>query len=199
LAIELELKTVVTDPGALRQALESAGAVQRFHGMMRDRRLDRSGELGGRDEVLRVRSWTADEGGTGLAAVAWKGPTGVSPDGYKHREEVELSVDDSQVALRLFEALGYRVVESIDRYVEVFELDDTVARLEWYPRMDTLLEIEGPPAGIERVVRDTGLVREACVADPLARFAERYAERTGRPAILAEADLGSEAPGWTEA
>jgi adenylate cyclase class IV len=199
LAIELELKSVVTDPAALRRGLEQAGAVQRFHGMMRDRRLDRSGELSGRDEVLRVRLWSADAGTNELAEVAWKGPTGVSPDGYKHREELELGVDNGPVAVRLLEALGYRVVESIDRYVEVFELDDTVARLEWYPRMDVLLEIEGPPAGIERVVGATGLRREGCVADPLARFAERYTQRTGRPAILAEAGLGTEAPGWADA
>lgn len=199
MATELELKTIVTDPVVLREALEHVGAVQRFHGMMRDRRLDRAGELGGRDEVLRVRIWSADGGGNELSELAWKGPTGVSQDGYKHREELELTVDDGRAALRLFEALGYRVVEEIDRYVEVFELDDTLARIEWYPRMDILLEIEGPPEGIERVVRNTGLAREGCVADSLARFAERFSQRTGRPAILAEAGLDGEAPGWEHA
>src|SRR5262249_6075209 len=142
LATELELKAVVEQPVSLREKLVHAGAVLRFHGMMHDRRLDKAGELTARDEVLRVRSWSAEEAGPPVSEIAWKGPTTVSPAGYKHRDEVELSVDDHEAALRLLEALGYQVVEAIDRYVEVYEFDDTVARVEWYPRMDVLVEIE---------------------------------------------------------
>jgi len=198
LASELELKAVVPDPAALRQALDDGGAVLRFHGMMRDRRLDRAGELTGRDQVLRVRLWADEDGAAGLAEVAWKGPTTVNPGGYKLREELEFNADDGATALRLFEMLGYREVEATDRYVEVFELDDTVARIEWFPRMDVLVEIEGTPEGIERVIALSGLPRESCLPEPLVAFSQRYAARTGRPAILAEALLGSEPPGWAE-
>lgn len=198
MANEIELKSVVSDAAALRQALDDAGAVLRFHGMMRDRRLDRSGELSGKDEVLRVRNWIHEDGGHPLAEAAWKGRTMVNSEGYKQREEVEFTVSDGTAALRLLEGLGYTVVESIDRYVEVYELDGTMARIEWFPRMDTLVEIEGTPEGIERVIEVSGLDRTACLADSIASFIKRYEARTGTPGILAEDMLLGAPPTWLQ-
>ncbi|MDH4132981.1 MAG: hypothetical protein OEV95_14385, partial [Gemmatimonadota bacterium] len=80
MASELELKAVVTDPGGLRAALLGAGGIQRFRGLLRDRRLDRDGVLLSRDQVLRVRRWIPAEGPE-RAEIAWKGPTGISPEG----------------------------------------------------------------------------------------------------------------------
>ena len=197
MASELELKAVVPDPVAARQALCAAGAVRTFQGMLRDRRLDREGDLTAGDRVLRLREWTPSAG-AGHAVLGWKGPPGVSPGGYKLREEIECAVADGAAVLALFEALGYAVVQSIDRYVEVYRLADSVARLEWYPRLDVLVEIEGPPAGIERLIAVTGLPRNTCVPDPLAAFAARYEARTGRPAVLSEAGLKGARPSWSE-
>lgn len=196
MANEIELKAVVTDPVGLRQALDDAGAVLRFHGMMRDRRLDRAGELAGRDHVLRVRRWIDEEVGQDVAEAGWKGPTTINQDGYKQREEIEFSVDDGEAALGMFEALGYTVVEAIDRYVEVYELEETVVRMEWFPRMDVLVEIEGSPEGIEQTIGLIGLDRQECLADSLASFTQRYGERTGQPGILAEDMLQGAPPGW---
>jgi hypothetical protein len=98
----------------------------------------------------------------------------------------------------LFGALGYTVVESIDRYVEVYELEGTVARIEWFPRMDTLVEIEGTPEGIESLIQLSGLDRQNCLADSLATFSRRYQERTGQPGILAEDMLVGAPPTWLQ-
>lgn len=198
MASEIELKSVVPDAAALRQALDDAGAVLRFHGMMRDRRLDKAGELSTKDEVLRVRLWVDDEGGHPLAEAAWKGKTAVNPAGYKQREEVEFTVGDGAATLALLQALGYTVVESIDRYVEVYELDGTIARIEWFPRMDILVEIEGTPEGIERLIGISGLARASCVAESLATFSRRFEERTGQPGILAEDRLAGAVPTWAD-
>lgn len=196
MANEIELKSVVTEPAALRQTLEDAGAVLRFHGMMRDRRLDRAGELSARDHVLRVRRWIDEEGGADVAEMAWKGPTTVNETGYKQRQEIEFSVDDGAAAIAMFSALGYTVVESIDRYVEVYDLEETLVRMEWFPRMDVLVEIEGEPEGIELAIARLGLDREACTAESLATFTRRFGERTGEPGILAEDMLQGAPPGW---
>ncbi len=198
LATELELKAVVPDPAALRQRLLAAGAVVTFRGMLRDRRLDRGGELERADQVLRLRWWIPGEGPE-RAEFGWKGPTSVSAEGYKRREEIEVSAGSGGDALRLFQSLGYEITHAIDRYVEIYRLDGSVARLEWYPRMDVLVEIEGTPAGIERLIVVTTLPRESCVPDVLVQFAARYESRTGRPAVLAEAALGDEAPAWSTA
>ncbi len=196
MANEIELKAIVPDPAALRQALDDGGAMLRFHGMMRDRRLDRAGELAASDHVLRVRRWIDEEGGHDVAEAGWKGPTSVNEAGYKQRQEIEFSVDDGTAALRMFEALGYTVIETIDRYVEVYDLEGTMVRMEWFPRMDVLVEIEGDPEGIEQAIAQLGLDRQTCVADSLATFVQRYGERTGEPAILAEDMLLGAPPGW---
>ena len=182
---ELELKAVVTDPDALRRRLLAAGAVAGFRGRMSDRRYDRLGELAGRDEVLRVRTYH-HAGGETESVLAWKGPTGRSPQGYKQREEVELAVRSGPgAAERLLAALGYAPVHAIDREIEVHRLEGAVIRLERYPRMDLLLEIEGDPEAIERAVAATGLPREAFTADALAEFVRRFEERTGTTAVVA--------------
>lgn len=199
MASELELKAVIADPAALRRSLGAAGAMRRFRGRMDDRRLDRGGELLARDEVLRVRRWQPETDGEPRAEVAWKGPKSVNLAGYKRREELECDASDPAVLFRLFSRLGYEVIHGMDRFVEVWALGDTTLRLEWYPRMDVLLEIEGSPAGIETAIAALGLDRSACTAEALAVFAERYAARTGVAAILDEAGLQGQLPGWVGA
>ena len=198
MATELEVKAIVPDPGALRRALLTAGARESFRGMLRDRRLDRGGELQGRDEIFRLRRWIPRQG-VERAEIGWKGAKSVSAAGYKRCEEIEFAVGDGGHALRLLETLGYSVFHAIDRYVEVYQFDDVVARLEWYPRMDVLVEIEGTPQGIERLITIAGIPRSHCVPDALAEFGHRYEARTGRRALFSEQELGDEPPAWSAA
>src|SRR5207248_1349223 len=66
----------------------------------------------------------------------------------------------------------------IDRRVEVYRLGETVLRLEWYPEMDVLLEVEGEPAGIERAIAATGIAREHFLAESLPHFVARSSRRS---------------------
>jgi adenylate cyclase class IV len=179
---ELELKAVVPDPEGLRGRLRAAGAELHLAGRMIDVRYDRGGQLTLRDEVLRARTLRRREGLVEFV-LAWKGPTQRSPGGYKLREEIELSVgaDPGQ----LLQALGYQPVQVIEREIEVWNLGEATARLEQYPRMDVLVEVEGEPAGIERVVAASGIPRSAFTAEPLVEFVRRFEERTGALAELA--------------
>ncbi len=184
MAQELELKAVVSDPARLRQALLTAGAVLQFQGEMSDRRFDRGGELTARDQVLRVRSYHHADGRVD-STLGWKGPVRLS-QGYKEREELELPIasegDPPEVLLR---ALGYEVVHAIDRRVEIYRLDAATLRLEAYPRMDPLLEVEGEPAAIERAIQATGIPRREFTADALTEFVLRFENRTGQTAAIA--------------
>lgn len=182
---EVELKAVIPDPGAVCVRLVAAGAREQFRGRMSDRRYDRGGELGARDEVLRVRTYHHADGRTEVV-LGWKGPVRRSPEGYKQRAEVELPIAAGAASLQaLLAALGYEVVHAIDREVEVYDLDGATVRLERYPRMDPLLEVEGDPAAIERAIRASGIDRGAFSPDPLAEFVLRFELRTGLPAVLA--------------
>ncbi|HET6579998.1 MAG TPA: class IV adenylate cyclase [Gemmatimonadales bacterium] len=190
MAEELELKAVISDPAALRERLRAAGAERRFRGRMSDRRYDRDGELAGRDEVLRVRSYQYNDGRV-ESVLGWKGPARLSPEGYKQREELELTVrgaaggDASPHAF--LGKLGYGTVHAIDRDVEIYVLAGATVRLEHYPRMDPLVEVEGDPDSIERAIQAAGLDRASFTADSLADFVRRFEARTGQPARLADA------------
>ena len=195
MADELEVKAVVANPVETRTRLRAAGGQEGFRGMMRDRRYDQEGRLTGQDQVLRIRTYQP-AAGTVHVMIGWKGPVRRSPEGYKLRQEIEYSTADGEPAAQFLEALGFRVVQAIDRYVEVFSLRGASARLEWYPRMDVLMEIEGPALAIETAIAASGIGRQEFLADPLAVFVQRFEARTGQPAVLAESDLAGAAPSW---
>lgn len=181
---ELEVKARVDDPAAVAAALRRAGGQLEFRGVMRDRRFDRGGALAQRDEVLRLRVYEPADGAPAWGVLGWKGP--VSARGaYRHRAETETRVADAAAAQAILDGLGYEVILAIDRRVETWRLDGAVCRLEWYPAMDVLLEVEGEPADIERAVAATGLPRERFLPESLPYFVAQYEARTGARAALA--------------
>jgi adenylate cyclase class IV len=151
---------------------------------MLDRRFDRKERLESRDEVVRLRVYHPADQSPEWGVLGWKGPVG-KKDGYRHREEWETRIDDPKAALVVLRRLGYKIVLRIDRAVEQYSLGDATLRLEWYPAMDVLLEVEGPPEGIERAIVVTGLPREAFLAESLPFFKDAYEKRTGKSARLA--------------
>lgn len=147
-----------------------------------------------KDQVLRVRRYRGAE--RTRTEVSWKGPARVT-DGYKARDEIQVEAGESAEAL--LRALGYEVVDAIDRRVEYFTTADrAVVRLEWYPRMDVLVEVEGEPTAIEIAIRALGMDRGAFTADALPLFVARYQARTGREAAVSRAALGGDRPSWDD-
>lgn len=181
---ELELKSRITDVAGLRRALRAAGARLEFRGRMSDRRYDRARELVRKDHVLRLREYQPDGRGAAHAVLTWKGPASARR-GYRHRSEMECAVSDPVTLRAVLERLRYRVTMAIDRRVEVYRLGGVMLRLERFPRMDTLLEVEGAPRAMERAIRAIGLPRERFRSESLPYFMRAYRRRTGRPARLA--------------
>jgi predicted adenylyl cyclase CyaB len=184
---ELELKARVEDPDALRGTLIAAGAELVYRGAMLDRRFDRKERLKSRDEVVRLRVYHPADHSQEWGVLGWKGPVG-HRDGYKHREEWESRVDDPRAALVVLRRLGYKIVTRIDRAIEQYRLGDATLRLEWYPAMDVLLEVEGAPEDIERAIAATQLPRESFLTESLPYFTEAYEKRTGRTARVSRSD-----------
>lgn len=183
---ELELKARVDDPDALRQALLAAGAELVYRGAMLDRRFDRKGRLEARDQVVRLRVFQPADGSGMWGVLGWKGPASTR-EAYRHREEWESRVDDPKATLVVLRRLGYKIVRRIDRAVEQYRLGGATVRLEWFPAMDVLAEVEGEPDAIERAITATGLPRAAFVPESLPYFTAAYEERTGRAARTARA------------
>ncbi len=185
---EVEVKSVVDDPAECRHRVEAAGGRLVFEGRLEDRRYDRpGGELRSRDEVLRLRVYT-DPKGKVEAYIDRKGPTSYD-NGYKVREETSAPVNDPVRAAAELEADGYVVTREITRRIAQYELLGAMVRIEEYPRMDTLIEIEGEPEAIEEAISATGLPRFGFTSDRLPDFVRRFELRTGVRAAICDAEL----------
>lgn len=184
---ELEVKARVDAPDALARRLVAAGAALVFRGAMIDRRFDTGRAFESVDEVVRLRVYEPADGRPAWGVLGWKGPVSRRGD-YRHRAEAETRVDDPAATLTLLERLRFQVSLRIDRDIEQYELGDAVLRVERYPGMDTLVEVEGSPAGIERAVAATGIPRADFLPESLPYFIAEYERRTGRRARLEAGD-----------
>ena len=187
---ETELKAVVPDESACLERMLAAGAIPVSEGRLEDRRYDYPDRrLTMKDLVLRLR--VQRNGTESTATLDWKGAA-TFEGGYKHRDETSLRIGDSAQMAGILEALGFEVTRAIDRNVRVLQLGDAIVRFERFPRMDTLLEIEGPGTAIEEAIQASGLPREAFTADRLYQFVQRYESRTGQRAAICDAELRGE-------
>jgi len=178
---ELELKARVENPDTVRKAILAAGAELVYRGAMMDRRFDRRGRLERRDQVVRLRVYHPADKSPEWGVLGWKGPAQRRGE-YRLREEWESRVDDPKAVLVTLRHMGYKVSVRVDRAIEQYRLGDATLRLEWYPSMDVLMEVEGSPDAIERAARATGLPRDAFLPESLPYFAAAYEKRTGRVA-----------------
>ncbi|MEO7965310.1 MAG: class IV adenylate cyclase [Gemmatimonadaceae bacterium] len=187
---EIELKGLVENESASRARLVAAGARLVFEGELTDRRYDMpNASMFERDEVLRLRIVRSAEGER--ARLEFKGAASF-PDGYKLREEIGTSVDDAATMHDILCALGFIVTREIDRHIASFELTGTMVRFERYPRMDTLVEVEGEPESIERAIAALGIPRPAFTTDCLADFVRRYERRTGMRGAVSKRELAGD-------
>jgi predicted adenylyl cyclase CyaB len=186
---EVELKGAVDDPAAVVAALRAAGAELVYAGRLEDRRYDTPARtLAGRDHVLRLRVYREP---LPRALLDFKGPTRYA-DGYKVREEFSVQAGDAGELARILAALGYVVTREIDRRIEQYRLGAAVVRVEHYPRMDVLVEVEGEPEAIEDAIAAMHLERERFTAGRLPDFVRAYEERTGERAALCDRELAGD-------
>lgn len=181
---ETELKAVVPDEQACVQRLVAAGARLVSEGRLEDRRYDypdRRLTMG--DVVLRLRVKRSVAGTS--ATLDLKGAASYEA-GYKHREETSVPIGNAGQMAGILTALGYVVTRAIDRDVRVLQLGRATLRFERFPRMDTLLEIEGPEEAIEAAIVASGLPRESFTPDRLYMFVQRFEARTGQRAAICD-------------
>ena len=194
---EVELKSVVDDVAVCRRRIEAGGARMTFEGRLEDRRYDTTDRrLTTADEVLRLRTYNDAHGAR--AALEWKGPTR-QDRGYKVRDEINATTSDPAELAAILERLGYVVVGEIDRHVVQYALDNVVIRFEQYPRMDALVEVEGPPASIEQAIEALGMPRSGFTAERLPAFLARFEARTGLRAAINDRQLAADGAGSTDA
>ncbi len=151
----------------LRARLAAVGARRGRVEQERNLLFDRpDGALRQANQVLRLRILNGGPAGrlTYKGAAAY---TGV----VKQRTELEVAVDDCQVAQALLEALGYRPGLEYPKERETWYLDGAEVALDTLP-FGTYCEIEGPPQVVPRLAERLDLPSEA-------------AEPAGYPTLMA--------------
>lgn len=148
---EKEVKFYLRNLEAMATRLEATGAdLVRPRVLERNLRLDTpDGALSAGHRVLRLRQ---DD----RVRVTYKDNTHIEA-GVLVRTEIEFTADDLELALRLFEALGYQVVVLYEKYRRVYRLGDVEVVLDEMPFGD-FMEIEAPNTTlIEGVAQMLGL------------------------------------------
>ena len=187
---EVELKAVVEDLAGCRRRLEAAGGQLVFEGRLEDRRYDTiNGRLSAGDEVLRIRTHRDTQGTR--TSLDWKG-SARREHGYKVRDEIVAHTSSAAELASILERLGFGVTGAIDREVAQYEYAGAQVRFERYPRMDTLVEVEGQPDAIERAITALGMPREGFTSERLVAFVERFEARTGIRASISDRQLAGE-------
>lgn len=187
---EVELKAVVDNVVERRRKVESAGGTLSFEGKMSDRKYDfAAGDLSSRDEVLRTRTYIRET--STRTYLDWKGPTELR-DVYKVREEITSPVEDLVSLETILRKLGLGVVSEIDREIAQYQLGGATIRFETYPRMDSLVEVEGEPSAIESAIEAIGIPRGTFSSRRLTDFVQDFERRTGVQAAVCDRDSHSD-------
>src|SRR5881628_1583262 len=144
---EIEVKFPLRDRADLVRRLHEIGAQRLYPETFEDNIvLDRRGELRTRGSLLRVRKF-------GKYSIAtYKGPMSIE-GGVKSREEVQTGVESFELAIRIFDALGFKPIFRYQKFREVWRLNDTEVVLDRTPIGD-YFEIEGSVDTIRAVAAD---------------------------------------------
>jgi adenylate cyclase class 2 len=142
MAVEIEAKMAVENLAGVRARLQECGAQR--HGNFHEINTffdseDRS--LLAADKGLRLRVNRNVETGEEDHLITFKGPR--QPGALKSREEVELAVEGSAEASRLFECLGFKKMISFEKRRESWLLDGCKVELDELPHLGSFVEIEG--------------------------------------------------------
>ena len=205
MANETEIKLRIEDLQAFRRALKELGArhVGRGGGRVHEQNVlfdTRDGELGRREQLLRIRTDVAkadDRKRNGKARqrvtvtfkrpVAEQGPGG-NAERHKVREEIEAQVSDGEALTKVFEGLGMRAWFRYEKYRTTFRLPesqrwakDLLIELDETP-IGTFVELEGPAKAIDRAAGALGFSkRDYIVTNYLVLYREECRRQGKEP------------------
>ena len=170
MAQEIEIKFALKDRPAIVQKLRDLGAERLYPETFEDNIvLDRRGELRTRGALLRVRKFGR------YALATYKGPMSIE-GGIKSREEVQTGVESFELAIQLFDSLGFKPVFRYQKYREVWRVRDTEVVLDRTPIGD-YFEIEGQLDAIRALAEELGMNPEQGIRQTYADL-YRQARRT---------------------
>ena len=170
MSTEIEVKFPLKDRTGLVQKLHAIGAKRLYAETFEDNIvLDRRGELRTKGALLRVRKFGR------YALATFKGPMAFE-GGVKTREEVQTGVESFELAIQLFDSLGFKPVFRYQKFREVWRVREVEVVLDRTPIGD-YFEIEGALDVIRTVAEELGMNMEAGIRQTYADL-YRQARRT---------------------
>jgi len=173
--IEREIKLHYTSHDNARLAVEQLEGT-----LLRDRRLQDDylldlpgGDLKHRGCTLRVRiekKNTIDKSTSDTATLTFKGPP--LPDVMKVREELETTINDGELFLRILLKAGWNVSFRYQKYRKEFQKDDVVIAIDETP-VGTYIELEGKEITITHLARTLGRTTDDYV---IASYRQLYVD-----------------------
>ena len=204
MAQEIEIKLRISDQKAFKRTLKRLGARPIGGGSGRVHEWNvifdtPEGGLAKHGQLLRIRTETPEpksKRGKPTSGqrilLTFKRPVveGTSASGsaqanhrHKVREEIEVEVDDATILTKIFEGLGMRGWFRYEKYRTTFRLSSAsgwakglLIELDETP-IGTFVELEGPPAAIDRAAQELGYTRRDYV---LKNYLVLYVEECRR-------------------
>lgn len=184
---EIEVKFVLTDPAAVRAALQQLGAAFcGAHYELNIRLDDDARSLTANRRVLRLRRIESERGVTEVLTV--KMPQEDADPSFSIRREIELEVSDGAALLAALEVLGYQPYWRYEKHRETFRWGAVEAVIDHLP-YGWFMELEGPEEGIRELAGQLGLRLEDGLALSYAAIFDNVTRALG----LEAADLTFEA------
>src|SRR5437660_119257 len=170
MATEIEVKFPLRERQELVRKLHELGAQRLYPETFEDNIvLDRRGELRTRGSLLRVRKFGK------YSLVTYKGPMSID-GGVKSREEVQTGIESFELAIQLFDMLGFKPVFRYQKFREVWRINNVEIVLDRTPIGD-YFEIEGPIDVIRGIATDLGMTMDQAIRQTYADL-YRVARRT---------------------
>ena len=170
MAQEIEVKFPLRDRHELLRRLHDIGGQRLYPETFEDNIvLDRRGELRTKGSLLRVRKF-------GKYSIAtYKGPMSIE-GGVKSRDEVQTGVESFELAIQLFDSLGFKPVFRYQKFREVWRVRDAEVVIDRTP-IGEYFEIEGPIDLIRSLAAELGMEMEQAIRQTYADL-YRQARRT---------------------
>jgi adenylate cyclase, class 2 len=176
MAQEIEVKFPLNDRAELIRKLREIGATRLYAETFEDNIvLDRRGELKTRGALLRVRKFGR------YALATFKGPMSIE-GGIKSREEVQTGVESFELAIQLFDSLGFKPIFRYQKFREVWRVGDVEVVLDRTP-IGNYFEIEGPVEVIRAVTTQLGMNMDQAIRQT---YADLYRQHRRTRADLPE-------------
>lgn len=170
MATEIEVKFPLRDRMELTRKLHELGGQRLYPETFEDNIvLDRRGELRTRGALLRVRKFGK------YALATYKGPMSIE-GGVKSREEVQTGVESFELAIQLFDSLGFKPVFRYQKFREVWRVRDVEVVIDRTP-IGEYFEIEGNMETIRPLAAELGMNMDQALRQTYADL-YRQARRT---------------------